>query len=69
MKLLLDSRLYRVTAVREAAGEFAELADIRVVRVGQKLEVDMRQMDPELADILPDEFLNFALAGTIAGRG
>lgn len=68
-KLSLHGKLYRVTAVREAATDFADLARFKVHSSGKRIEVEIDDVDPEVGDVLVDEFLNFALAATIASRG
>ncbi len=68
-KVVLNRKLYGVAAVRSAAEDFAELAKIEVDSSGQDLEITFDQVDPDVANVLVDEFLNFALAATIGGRG
>jgi hypothetical protein len=68
-KLSLHGRLYRVTAVREAAADFAGLARFKVHSSKGRIEVEIDDVDPEVAEVLVDEFLNFALAATVASRG
>ena len=67
--LSLHGKLYRVTAVREATADFAGLAKFMVKSSKGRIEVDVSDIDPEVSDVLVDEFLNFALAATIAARG
>ncbi len=69
MKVALNKKLYRVGAVREAAAEFVGLADIEVGGKGGSIEVSFANIDEEVGDVLVDEFLNFALALTIASKG
>jgi hypothetical protein len=69
IQLLLDKKLYQAEAVKEAAADFSELAKIEVTNSGSQLQVTFEEIDPDVADVLVDEFLNFALAGTIGGRG
>lgn len=69
MKVALDKKLYRVSAVKEAAAEFVELADIEVAGKGGSIEVSFANIDDEVGPVLVDEFLNFALALTIASKG
>jgi len=69
MTLVLDSRLYKASAVREAAGSFAELARFEIKPSRGSISVAVEDIDPEVADVLEDEFLNFALAATIESRG
>jgi len=70
MKLLLDKGLYRAAAVKAAAAAFAELAEIKVVAKGEKIVVtiDRPAQDVDL-QMVADEFLNHALAATVAARG
>ena len=69
MTLVLNRKLYGAAAVRSAAEDFAELALIEVNSSEQGIEVTFDKIDPDVADVLVDEFLNFALAATIGGRG
>jgi hypothetical protein len=69
MSVVLNRKLYVATAVRSAAEDFAELAQIAVTTSEKGIEVTFDQIDPDVADVLVDEFLNFALAATIGGRG
>jgi len=70
MKIELNKSLYRVAAVREAAASFRELATISVSASGEKIVVTLAHPaeDVELKPLC-DEFLNHALAATIARRG
>ncbi len=67
--VVLDRKLYVATAVRSAAEDFAELAQIEVTTSDKGIKVTFDKIDPDVADVLVDEFLNFALAATIGGRG
>jgi hypothetical protein len=67
--VVLDGKLYVAKAVRSAAEDFSELAQIAVTTSGKEIEVTFDKIDPDVADVLVDEFLNFALAATISGRG
>jgi hypothetical protein len=69
MKVELDGKLYRLSAVRQAAREFAGLARIRVLGGKGRISVVVEDIDPDMGPALVDELLNFALAGTIAARG
>jgi len=66
MKVVLDGKLYRLAAVREAAREFAGLARIRVQGSKGLISVTVDDIDPDVGPVLVDELLNFALAGTIS---
>ena len=68
-KVLLDRRFYKVGAVEEAASDFSELATFDIHSDGKKIHVSVTDIDPDVADVLIDEFLNFALAATVAARG
>ncbi len=67
--VVLNRKLYGATAVRSAAEDFAELATIVVDSSGQDIAVTFDEIDPDVAEVLVDEFLNFALAATVGGRG
>jgi hypothetical protein len=69
MKVVLDRKLYGLSAVREAAGDFGHLADISVKSQSDSIEVKVENIDEDMGPGLVDEFLNFVLALTIANRG
>lgn len=62
--------LYLLSAVRESAAAFAELASVSVeANPGdQVIVVRFADVRPDVADALADEFCNHALAGTIEHR-
>ena len=69
-KRLLSRQLYRVGAVRRAAAVFQEVARIDIDSSGKgDIEVKLEPLDPEVADVVMDEFLNYALVETISDRG
>ncbi len=69
-KIVLDRSLYRMTAVKRAVEAFAELASIEVKASGKdKIEVHVKPLDEEVAAVVADEFLNYALVETISDRG
>lgn len=69
MKVVLDRKLYGLAAVKEAAGDFAHLADIAVVPDADSIAVRVENIDEDMGPGLVDEFLNFVLAITISNRG
>ena len=69
MTVQLDRRLYKVGAVTEAANDFSSLASFEIHSDRHNIHIAISKVDPDVADVLVDEFLNFALAATIAARG
>ncbi len=68
-RVVLNGKLYQAAAVKEAAQDFAELATIEVSPGKEGISVTFDRIDPDVEEVLVDEFLNFALAATIASLG
>ena len=69
MKVTLSKDYYPLSVVQEAAREYSQLAEIDVQQKGLRLEVTFDHIDEEVGSVLVDEFLNYALALSIANRG
>ena len=63
--LRLDKRLYPRAALRDAARAFGELARIDIDVDGASHRVRFRDVVPDVADRLADEFANYALARVV----
>jgi len=57
--------LYHPQAIRAAAEAFAELASITVEAGDDETAVQIAEPDPDVADVIVDEFCNYALSETI----
>lgn len=69
-KVVLDRSLYRLSAVKQAAAAYGELASIEVKALGKdRIDVKIRPTDEETAGVVVDEFLNYALVETLSDRG
>jgi len=68
MKVALDKSFYPLPALDEAAAEVAALARFTVKVRGAKVAIEVDGIDPDVGDVLVDEFLNYALGLAIAGR-
>lgn len=68
--LSLDGRIYRATAVREAAAAFSHLARVRVRKRGGRHRVRIEPLveDRAAARTIADEFANYALGMTLRDR-
>lgn len=69
MRLVLNKKLYKVAAVKAAAEAFAGLARVTVKAEAGALSVTFSDLAQDAGSELADEFLNYALAETIATRG
>ncbi len=66
--LSLHKRLYSRASVQAAADAFVELATIELKSENTHLNVTFSDIDPDVEDVLVQEFANFALAEVIEGR-
>ena len=64
-RVLFSRSLYEPEAVRAAAEAYAELATIDVQLLGDDVQVDISKPDPDVQDVLIDEFCNHVLHETI----
>lgn len=69
MKLRLHRRIYRGESIRIARDAFIELASIGLTRDGNYTVVEFSEVDPDVSDVICEEFANFALAESIEARG
>lgn len=64
----LHRRLYTRAAIDAAVAAFAHLCDASVRVEGDYRVVELRNVDPDVADVIDGEFANFVLAETIERR-
>lgn len=69
MKVTLNKTIYLLPAVQESAEAFEELARIEVSSTSSSIEVTVEALPDSDADLVLDEFLNYALAESISRRG
>ena len=69
MTLRLHRRVYRGASIRVAKDAFAELATITLSRDGDYTVVGFKDVDPDVSDVIVQEFANYALAESIEARG
>ena len=67
--LQLHRKLYRASALNTAMEAFAELATISVQRDDRYFQVSFTEMDPDVEEVLVQEFANYVLAETVESRG
>jgi len=66
--LLLDPAFYPKRFIKQAAQDFAHLAQINIEKVGDRLRVEFSGMNRQVARNLPDEFANYLLALFLESR-
>ena len=64
-ELRLHRKIYKPSAVRAVLADFAEFGTFELRREGDYTLVEIRDPDPDFADILPHEIANSALAETV----
>ena len=67
--LKLNRKLYTATSLKVAVEAFQGLASIVVERTESHFVIRFEDADPDVKDVLAQEFGNYALAETIEGRG
>lgn len=68
MKTRLNKRLYSKTGIQEAVDAYKAVCAIDMRVENEYFELDFKNADPTLGDVLVDEFNNFALFSTITGK-
>lgn len=63
LKVKFDKKLYKMTAIKDSIEAYAEVADFVVARVGDSIEIEIKNVDDDLKGIIKDEFCNHVLAG------
>jgi len=66
--LSFDKRLYSKAALAESAQDFSHLAAFHIQEQDDRIEVTLENIDPDVADVLVEEFANHVLYGTIVRR-
>ena len=66
--LSLHKRLYPRAAVQSAMDAFEELAVIALASDKNHLQITFSDVDPDVEDVVVQEFANFALAEAIESR-
>ena len=69
LTLQLHRKLYKAAALDIATEAFAELATISVARDDRYFLVSFTQVDPDVEEVLAQEFANYVLAETVESRG
>lgn len=64
-RVLFSRALYLADAVGAAVEAYGELATFAVVELDDEVAVDISDPDPEVAEVLVDEFCNHVLHETI----
>ncbi len=63
VKIKFSKKLYKAIAINEAIEAYDEVADFSFKKVGNALEVEIKNPDTDLKNIIKDEFCNYVLAG------
>ncbi len=56
-----NKKIYKLEAIKKAAEEFKNLANIRIKETGGYIKVTFDKIDSEYKEVLKDEFTNFVL--------
>jgi len=60
-KIRFNQQIYQKELIKQTVEQFKNLADIKLTESGDYLDVEFTNIDSEVANILPDEFANYAL--------
>ena len=60
-KISLDSRIYKISAVKSAIRDYAEIADIQLEKQNGALILTLENYPEDLKDTIEMEFCNYAL--------
>ncbi len=63
LKAKFSKKLYKTAAIKDSIEAYGEVADFSVVRSGDSIEVEIKNVDDDLKGIIKDEFCNHVLAG------
>ena len=69
LTLELHRKLYRPAALETATEAFGELASISVKRSDRYYVITFTDVDPDVEEVLTQEFANYVLAETVESRG
>ena len=69
LSLQLNRKLYRAAALQTAIEAFGELATISVQRDDRYFQISFAEVDPDVKEVLVQEFANYVLAETVESRG
>ncbi|KKS25987.1 MAG: hypothetical protein UU87_C0005G0014 [Parcubacteria group bacterium GW2011_GWA2_42_11] len=62
MRIIFSKKFYNPRAIKSAAAAFARLADFDLLDNKQTITVILKKIDQDVADIIGNEFANYALA-------
>ena len=62
MTINLNKDFYRLPAIKKAIRAYRSLADFKVTGDGGKYKIVIQKVNPEVASVIEDEFLNYVLA-------
>jgi hypothetical protein len=61
MLVKFDKKLYSLKAVKSAAKKYRHLADFGLKQRKNRLEVSLKNIDQDVAEVIKDEFCNYVL--------
>lgn len=61
MVIKFDKKIYKLKAVKLAIRDYKELADFVLKTKGDYFEVELKNIDPDVKNIIQDEFCNYVL--------
>ncbi len=68
VRIRFNKRLYKKSALKDAAEDFGHLAKIEISEDGEYFDVSMTEIDPDVEDVIKEEFANFALYYSVERR-
>ncbi len=57
-----DRKIYKLKAIKLAIKEYKELADFNLKQKGKYFEVELKNIDPDVEEVIKDEFCNYVLS-------
>lgn len=61
MLIKFDKKIYKVRAIKLAIKEYRNLADFSLRQKKDCIEVEIKNIDKDIKDIIKDEFCNYVL--------
>ena len=61
MKINFNKNLYRLKAIKLAIKEYKHLANFNIKQTGDYIQVELKNINKEVKQIIKDEFCNYTL--------
>ncbi len=62
MTLKFDKKIYKLKAIKLAIQAYQELADFNLSQEKKYIQVELKNIDQDVKDIIKDEFCNYVLS-------